>query len=191
MPTHLILALDDQGTISRADGTLPWNLPDDLQHFKEKTTGHTVIMGSKTLNSLPPAFHQGLPNRTNIVVSNSYQGPLTALQSLDALKDYLTTHDHHQNWIIGGANLADQALQADLIDSMWITSVPSPSVENGTASKVLTGSLQFLQSLSTAGLRTANGISHWKLVATSYIPLNPSSFTNEYPFFISHLVKQP
>lgn len=191
MPTHLILALDDQGAISRSDGTLPWNLPDDLQHFKEKTTGHTVIMGSKTLAALPPAFHQGLPNRTNIVVSNSYQGPLTTLCSMDALQDYLTTHNQQHNWIIGGANLADQALRANLIDSMWITSVQSPPVENGTVSKVLTGNLQFLQSLSTAGLHTANGTTHWKLVATSHVPLNPARFTNEYPFFISHLVKQP
>lgn len=191
MPTHLILALDDQGTISRADNTLPWNLPDDLQHFKQKTTGHTVIMGRKTLTSLPPSFHQGLPNRTNIVVSTSYHGPLPTLCSLAALQNYLTTHNHNHNWIIGGANLADQTLQADLIDSLWLTSVQSPPIENGAASKFLTGNLQFLQSLSTAGLRTLNGVSRWKLVSTSYIPHNPSYFTNEYPFAISHLVKQP
>ena len=60
----LIVAVASNGVIGRA-GELPWRLPDDLRHFRELTTGHTIIMGRRTWESLPRA----LPGRQNIVVS--------------------------------------------------------------------------------------------------------------------------
>ena len=48
-----------------ANNQLLWNLPKDLKHFKEMTTGHPIIMGRKTYESIG----KPLPNRTNIVVS--------------------------------------------------------------------------------------------------------------------------
>lgn len=50
------------------DNKLLWNLPSDMKHFKELTTGGTVLMGRKTYESLPPKFRP-LPDRTNIVAS--------------------------------------------------------------------------------------------------------------------------
>ena len=47
---------------------LPWHIPEDLAHFKALTTGHTIIMGRRTVQSLP---HGPLPNRRNIVVSTT------------------------------------------------------------------------------------------------------------------------
>ncbi len=47
------------------DGTLPWHFPEDLKHFKQTTTGHTIIMGRKTHESIG----RPLPNRRNIVLS--------------------------------------------------------------------------------------------------------------------------
>jgi dihydrofolate reductase len=57
------------------NNTLPRNIPADLKRFKELTTGHTVIMGRKTYESLPEAFRP-LPWRHNIILSHSLISPL-------------------------------------------------------------------------------------------------------------------
>ncbi|HET8896891.1 MAG TPA: dihydrofolate reductase, partial [Protaetiibacter sp.] len=51
-----------------AGGAMPWHLPEDLAHFKELTTGHPVIMGRRTWQSLPDRFRP-LPGRRNVVVT--------------------------------------------------------------------------------------------------------------------------
>jgi dihydrofolate reductase len=50
-----------------ANGTIPWHLPEDFKWFKRLTTGHFVLMGRKTFDSLP----KPLPNRTNIVLTRA------------------------------------------------------------------------------------------------------------------------
>jgi dihydrofolate reductase len=50
------------------NGEIPWHLPSDMRRFKAITTGHPVIMGRKTWESLPDQFRP-LPNRTNIVMT--------------------------------------------------------------------------------------------------------------------------
>lgn len=60
----LVAAVADNGVIGRAGG-LPWHLPEDLKHFRATTTGHAVVMGRLTYQSLG----RPLPNRTNIVIS--------------------------------------------------------------------------------------------------------------------------
>ncbi|MBD8079022.1 dihydrofolate reductase [Cellulosimicrobium arenosum] len=51
-----------------AGGAMPWHLPEDLAHFKRVTSGHPVVMGRRTWESLPPRFRP-LPGRTNVVVT--------------------------------------------------------------------------------------------------------------------------
>jgi dihydrofolate reductase len=60
----LVAAVADTGVIGR-DGALPWHLPEDLAHFKRVTTGHTVVMGRRTFESIG----RPLPRRTNVVVT--------------------------------------------------------------------------------------------------------------------------
>ncbi|HEV3047228.1 MAG TPA: dihydrofolate reductase [Solirubrobacteraceae bacterium] len=55
------------GTIGR-EGALPWRLPSDMRHFRELTTGGTVVMGRRTYESLPERFRP-LPRRRNLVLS--------------------------------------------------------------------------------------------------------------------------
>lgn len=66
----LILARSLNNVIG-ADGTLPWHLPEDLKRFKELTTGHIVVMGRKTWESLP-ATVKPLSNRTNVVITSDH-----------------------------------------------------------------------------------------------------------------------
>ena len=68
----LIVAVAQNRVIGR-DGKLPWRIPDDLRRFRTLTTGHTVVMGRRTWESLPRA----LPDRQNIVVTRdpAYRAP--------------------------------------------------------------------------------------------------------------------
>ena len=51
-----------------AGGAMPWHLPEDLAHFRRVTSGHPVVMGRRTWDSLPPRFRP-LPGRVNVVVT--------------------------------------------------------------------------------------------------------------------------
>lgn len=64
-------AQSSNGVIGR-DGALPWRLPEDLKHFRELTSGATVLMGRRTWESLPPRFRP-LPGRRNLVLSRTPQ----------------------------------------------------------------------------------------------------------------------
>jgi dihydrofolate reductase len=61
-----IVAMADNGVIGRDNG-LPWRLPDDLKRFKAQTTGHAVLMGRKTWDSIGKA----LPGRRNLVLTRN------------------------------------------------------------------------------------------------------------------------
>lgn len=73
MTLHLICALTEDRAIGN-QGQLLYYLPADLRHFKQLTTGHTVLMGRKTFDSLPKG---ALPNRRNLVISRqtNYAAP--------------------------------------------------------------------------------------------------------------------
>jgi len=64
----LIAAVAENGVIG-VDGEMPWHLPADLRHFKETTTGHPVVMGRLTYESIAADIGGPLPDRTNIVLS--------------------------------------------------------------------------------------------------------------------------
>lgn len=63
----MIVAHDDNRTIGNGL-EIPWRLKSDMDHFKQLTSQHTVVMGRKTWDSLPPKF-KPLPNRLNIVLT--------------------------------------------------------------------------------------------------------------------------
>lgn len=105
----LIAAVAKNGVIGK-DNALPWHLPEDMRHFKALTTGHTVIMGRKTWESLPPKFRP-LPQRHNIVVTRDpgYVAPgAHVVHSLDeAVQGGACGGDLY---VIGGAQLYAAAL---------------------------------------------------------------------------------
>lgn len=92
-------------------GALPWRLPEDLALFRRVTSGHPVIMGRKTWDSLPARFRP-LPGRSNIVLSRSpsfaAEGA-TIARSLDEACDRLNSAE--LAWVIGGADIYAQAVE--------------------------------------------------------------------------------
>ena len=113
----LIWAMARNRVIGR-DNTLPWRLPADMRHFRELTTGHPVLMGRKTFESLG----RPLPGRTNIVITSSRhyvaQGCLVA-HSLDEALALAVPHARPYDsliFVIGGEKLYAQMLpHADLL----------------------------------------------------------------------------
>ena len=70
MKLNIIVAHDKNNVIGNSStNSMPWHLPPDLKRFKELTMGHPIIMGRHTFESLP--FKNGLPGRTNIVISHN------------------------------------------------------------------------------------------------------------------------
>jgi dihydrofolate reductase len=112
MPVVLIAAIADNGIIGAA-GKIPWHIRDDLQRFKRLTTGHVVIMGRKTYESLG----KPLPNRRNIILTRQ-PGP-DHFPSLDAALKSCAGND--TVFIIGGAEVYRQALP--IADVLHLTHV--------------------------------------------------------------------
>ncbi len=108
MQLHLIYARARNGVIGK-DNQMPWQLPEDLAHFKRVTLGQPVIMGRKTWDSLPARFRP-LPGRVNIVVTRQSnwhaEGALRAASIEDAMR---LCGDAPQAWIMGGAEIYRQA----------------------------------------------------------------------------------
>jgi dihydrofolate reductase len=107
MIISIIVALGENNEIGFRNG-LPWRLPADLKHFKKLTTGHPVVMGRKTFESLP---NGPLPNRENIVLSRNpdFIGKgYPVFSSLE--KALIKLSPESEVFIIGGSQIYRQAL---------------------------------------------------------------------------------
>ncbi len=96
----MIVAHDPNLVIGR-EGTLPWRIPDDMAHFKKRTTGHAIVMGRGVFEELG---EKPLPNRRNIVLSRSrsYEN-VEVCRNLDGVLEKLK--DQKKFYIIGGAEI--------------------------------------------------------------------------------------
>src|SRR5690349_9133856 len=103
----IVVARADNGVIGR-NNQLPWHLPADLRHFKQLTSGHPVVMGRRTYESIG----RPLPNRRNIVVTRQadWQAPgvETAHSVLGALE--AAQASAADVFVIGGAEIYREAL---------------------------------------------------------------------------------
>ena len=99
----LIVAKAKNNIIGK-NNALIWHLPDDLKRFKTLTTGHTIIMGRKTFESLGRV----LPNRHHVILCNDMEmnvdnENVEILKDISELKDYMENDE--ENFIIGGATI--------------------------------------------------------------------------------------
>lgn len=106
----LIVAVARNGIIGCTNeegrGALPWHLPEDLKHFKETTSGHPIIMGRKTWESLG----RPLPNRRNMVITRQTGYPAPGAELFGSLPEAITAVGDTRAFVIGGAELYRQAL---------------------------------------------------------------------------------
>lgn len=99
----LIVAVAENNVIGK-DNKLIWHLPEDLKRFKKLTTGHTIIMGRKTFESLGRV----LPNRKHVILCNDMElniedENVEVLEDISMLKQYIDSTE--ENFVIGGATI--------------------------------------------------------------------------------------
>ena len=117
MHISIIVAIAQNNAIGFENKLLYW-LPNDLKRFKALTTGHTIIMGRRTFESLPKG---ALPNRRNIVLSRQ-DIEFPGAQRYASLKAALSQcKDEEEVFIIGGASVYQEALP--LADKLYITHI--------------------------------------------------------------------
>jgi dihydrofolate reductase len=108
MTVGMIWAQSRTGVIGR-HGRMPWHVPEDSRYFREVTTGHPVIMGRRTWESLPARFRP-LPDRRNIVISRQPGLRLSGAEVAHSLGEALRLVGVRPAWVVGGGQVYAEAL---------------------------------------------------------------------------------
>ncbi len=120
METVIIAAVARNRVIGK-DGRIPWHISEDFRHFKRATTGHAVIMGRKTYESLG----RPLPERVNIVLSRSMPLPddkrYMVASSIEKALALCERAGAEKAFIIGGAEVYKEALEKRMPEKLIIT----------------------------------------------------------------------
>ena len=120
MKLVLVAAVARGGVIGR-NGVVPWRLPEDLAHFRELTTGHPVVMGRRTWDSLPERFRP-LPGRRNVVLTRDPDWRAPGAERASSVEDALRVLDASPRvFVIGGAEIYTAALP--LADELELTEI--------------------------------------------------------------------
>lgn len=114
MSLSLIVAMGRNRVIGN-NNRLPWHLPEDLAYFKRVTSGHTVLMGRKTFESIG----RPLPNRRNVVITRDPTYRASGCDVVHSLREAVDRHRDDEIFVIGGAEIYRQALP--LADKLYVT----------------------------------------------------------------------
>lgn len=115
-----IIVAKAKNNIIGKENKLIWHLPEDLKHFKDLTTGHTIIMGRKTFESLGRV----LPNRKHIVFSQNPDFKVNdenveIVHSMLQIQEYI--ENEQENFVIGGAMIYN--LLMPYVSKMYVTQI--------------------------------------------------------------------
>jgi dihydrofolate reductase len=117
-PKLSIIAALSKNRVIGKDNKIPWHLPLDMKHFKDLTTGHTLIMGRKTFESMG----KPLPNRTNIVITRNQdykpEGIVVVNSFSQALLKAQET-EFNEIFIAGGGEIYAESI--NLVDRLYLT----------------------------------------------------------------------
>ena len=121
-----IMAATNEGVIA-VGNALPWNYPEELDHFRSTTDGHTIIMGRKTYEAMPPGVFS---SRKAIIFSKNPKElvakPGIFVKSLEEYFDVIHgLGEAEKIFMIGGAEIAHLFLKHKLISSFILTRIHS------------------------------------------------------------------
>ena len=119
-----IMAATNEGIIAKGN-LLPWNYPEELEHFRTTTDGHTIIMGRKTYEALPEGIFS---SRKAIIFSKNPKEleakPGIFVKSLEEYFDIINGLDKDEKiFMIGGGKIAHLFLKHQLISSFILTRI--------------------------------------------------------------------
>ncbi|MFN0047528.1 MAG: dihydrofolate reductase [Cytophagales bacterium] len=119
MKVSIIVAISNNNAIGK-NNQLLWHLPNDLKMFKSITTGHCIIMGRKTYESIG----KPLPNRTNILISNQKDFKIEGCELVNSIEEALekaSQKGESEVFVIGGGQIYGAAMA--LADRIYLTKV--------------------------------------------------------------------
>lgn len=166
MILSIIVAIAKNNEIGQKNALL-WNLPADMKHFKETTTGHTVVMGQRTFESIG----HPLSNRRNIILTldEDYKADgVEIFHTIDELEDNLkkTLLENEEAFVIGGGQI--YKLFIDKADKLYITHVEAEFPEADTFFPLIEES-------------------KWQIISEDKYP---SDKKNEYPYSFVEYIKK-
>jgi dihydrofolate reductase len=124
MTVILIAAVGSNGVIGR-DNDLPWRIREDLQHFKQVTLGHTLVMGRKTYDSIG----RPLPGRRTVVVTRQPDWSADGVEAAHDLETALKLADGKDVYVAGGGEIYRAALPyADRLELTEVDQSPAGDV---------------------------------------------------------------
>ena len=133
MKISIVVAVSDNNAIG-AGGALLWRLPKDMQYFKEVTSGHHVLMGRKTWDSIPAKFRP-LPDRINIVVTRQKnfeaQGAVV-VKSVEEGIAFAEKAGEKELMVIGGGEIYREVFPKT--DKVYLTKVHATFIDADTFS---------------------------------------------------------
>ena len=113
---EIVVAMTSNHVIGQ-NGDMPWHLPADLVHFKELTSGHAIIMGRRTWESIG----KPLPNRLNIVVTRQENYAAEDVTVVHSLEGGIVAAGIQRTFLIGGGEMYKEALP--IASQMHITRI--------------------------------------------------------------------
>jgi dihydrofolate reductase len=115
----LIAAIGKNNELGKGNDLL-WKMPADMKHFITKTSGHPVIMGRKTFESLP---NGALPKRRNVIITRDTNYKKEGAEVVHSLEEALALFPDKQEevFVIGGAEIFKQSM--DVADRLYITHI--------------------------------------------------------------------
>ncbi len=165
----IVVAISENNVIGK-DNTLPWRLSSDLQRFKEITSGHPVILGRKTYESIPKKFRP-LPNRTNIILTRNMDfiiGDTPEIKIRHSLEKAIETGKElgGEVFVIGGSQIYEEAITRGLVNKIYLTRVHT-EIEGDT------NNLTFFPE---------NDWTHWKEMYKEFHPAHPAGPKDDYDY---------
>lgn len=163
MIVSIIVAVAENGVIG-SDNKLIWHLSDDLKNFKKITSGHCIIMGRKTFESIG----RPLPNRTNIVLSRKTEYKVKGCEVFKSLSDalkYAEDRGEEEAFVIGGEAVYNDAY--DIANKIYLTKVSASPTGDAFFRKIQLG--------------------HWKLIKKSRVKRNEQ---NDFDYEMLELERQ-
>lgn len=128
-----IAAISKKNRAIGKKGAIPWFIPEDFKRFKDITTGHPVIMGRRTWESLPEQVRP-LPGRTNIVMNNDAEMTATGARVVPTLEEALMiakkSPGGQETFIIGGGQIYSFTLPH--VERLYLTLVDKEVEEADT-----------------------------------------------------------
>lgn len=129
-----------RGGVIGDGGSIPWHLPEDLEHFKKATLGGTVVMGRRTWDSLPERF-KPLPRRRNVVLTRDESWAEAGAEVVHNIGEVLQVaaacEPAHPLWVIGGGELYSQLmgfaqrLEVTELDLQVLGDTRAPLIDGG------------------------------------------------------------